>query len=158
MESWILVHFSLKEVADGVSTRVLRDFISLALEDLREIGVFSSELGFQGKCLYFSPGAAKAFASALSKLPVEPCEPPKPETVLCLYGAAECLPLTDTPVVGYSMATDPPSPTPSPDQRDQPGAEGKEGSASTAAGWSLVQGQIARLLPEIPGEESAVPS
>ena len=153
MESWTLVRFSLKEVADGVATRLLRDFMSLALEDLREIGVFSSELGFQGKCLYFSPCAAKAFASALAKLPIELCDPPNPETLLCLYGVAECLPLPDTPV-GCSIATDPPSPTPPPEQLDQLVAARKNDSSSTVAGWSSIQFQITRLLPEIPREEA----
>jgi len=153
MESWTLVRFSLNEVEDGVATRLLRDFMSLSLEDLREIGVFSSELGFQGKCLYFSPCAAKAFASALAKLPIEPCDPPNPETLLCLYGTAECLPLPDK-AVGCSIATDPPLPTPPSEQLHQPVAEGKDDSSGTAAGWLSFPSQITRLLPEFPREEA----
>jgi hypothetical protein len=152
MKSWTLVRFSLKEVADGVAAQLLRDIMSLAPQDLREIGVFSSELGFQGKCFYFSPCAAKAFASALAKLPIELCDPPNPETLLCLYGAAECFPPPDKPV-GCSIATDPPPPNPSPEQLDQLVAERKDDSSSTTAGWSSFQSQITRLLPEIPREE-----
>ena len=106
MGSWTLVRFSLEEVRDGVATRLLRDFMSLALDDLREIGVFSSEVDFQGKCLYFSPCAAKAFASVLAKVPIELCDPPHPETLLCLYGAADCLPIPGQPV-GCPTATGP---------------------------------------------------
>jgi hypothetical protein len=154
MESWTRVRFSLKDVEDGVATALLRDFLSLNLEDLREIGVFSSELGYDGKCLYFSPLAARAFASGLAKLPVELCDPPKPETVLCLYGSAGCLPVPGKPV--GSPATDPPPPEP-PHLLDRL-VEPPEDHSSNEAGWSSVQSEIARLLPEIAREESPPPS
>ena len=153
MECWTLVRFSLQEVSDGVATRLLRDFMSLGLEDLREIGVFSSEVGFQGKCLYFSPCAAKAFASTLAKLPIERCDPPNPETVLCLYGVPECLPPADMPVE-CSIATDLPPPAPPSEQLDQLVAERKDDWSSTAVAWSSVQDEITSLLPEIPREEA----
>src|SRR5262249_37654620 len=127
MESWTLVRFSLQEVADGIPTLLLRDFLSLALEDLREIDVFSSAARFQGKCLYFSPGAAKALVSALAKLPIELCDPPNPETLLCLYGTAECLPPPDKPA-GCVIAADPPPPIPPPEELDQLFAERKDDS------------------------------
>ena len=129
-----------------VPTRLLRDFMSLALQDLREIGVFSSEVGLEGKCLYFSPCAAKAFASALGKLRIELCNPPNREKLLCLYGAAECLPVLDKRV---ATATELPTPQP-----DQLIAEREDYSSSTAAGWSSMQTEIAKLLPDIPREES----
>jgi hypothetical protein len=127
--------------------------MSLALEDLREIGVFSSELGFQGKCLYFSPGAAKAFAAALAKLPTEPCGPPNPETLLCLYGTPECLSPADERVE-CSNDSNPPPPTQPREGLDQLVGEGNDDGSSTAAGWSSVQEEIAGLLPEIPREEA----
>jgi hypothetical protein len=151
MEPWTLVRFSLNEVADGVVTRILRDVMSLALQDLREIGVFSSELTFQGKCLYFSPCAAKAFASALAELPTERCDPPNSETLLCLYGAAECLPMPDERVE-CRIAADPP-----PAGRMAELVE-REDDLSTPAGWSSVQGQISRLLPQISREEATLHS
>jgi hypothetical protein len=141
MEYWTLVRFSLEEVRDGVATRLLRDFMSLALEDLREIGVFSSEVDFQGKCLYFSPCAAKAFASVLAKAPIELCDPPNPETLLCLCGAVECLPMPGKPV-GCSTATGPPPPTP-PTRPTRSAYRGTDGRfVERAAGWSSVQTQI----------------
>jgi len=151
MGSWTLVGFSLEEVRDGVATRLLRDVMSLAVEDLREIGAFSSEVDFEGKCLYFSPCAAKAFASVLAKIPIELCDPPHAETLLCLYGTAECLPLPGQRV-GCPTAMGPS--TRPPDQIDEVIAERKADPSSTAAGWSSVQNQIAKLLPEIPHEES----
>jgi len=150
MEGWTLVRFSLEEVAAGVPTRLLRDFMSLALEDLREIGVFSSELSFEGKCLYFSPCATREFASVLTKLQFELCDPPNPERLLCLYGAAECV---QTPM-GCTIATDSPPPTPPPEQLDQLVAKPKDDSSSTATGWSSVQDEVTRLLPEIRREEA----
>ena len=83
------------EVAAGVIGRLMRDLMPLALEvrNFDDVGVFSSELGFQlGKCVYFSPGAVKAFASALAQLPAEECDTPTPEALSLLYGAYECLP------------------------------------------------------------------
>ncbi len=94
MQSWMLVRFSMGEVAAGVVARLMRDLMPLALEVRRpeEVGVFSLDLGSEGKCVYFSPGAAKAFASALAKLPAERCDSPNPEALLLLYGGRECLP------------------------------------------------------------------
>jgi hypothetical protein len=148
MEPWTLVRFSVEEIADGVATRLLRDFMSLAIQDLREIGVFSSELSFQGKCLYFSPCAASAFASVLAKLPFELCDPPNPEKLLCLYGAAECLPMP----MGRTTAPGSALPT-RPEQLDQLGAEPKDDPSSTETGWSSIRDEVTRLLPEIRCEE-----
>ena len=148
MEPWTLVRFSLKEVEDGVVTRLMRDLMSFALEDLREVGVFSSELTSQGKYLYFSPRAAKAFASALAGLTIERCDPPSSQTLLCFYGAAECLPLPDERVE-CRIAADPP-----PAGRVVELVEREDDSSGTPGGWSSVRSQIAGLLPEIPREES----
>jgi hypothetical protein len=95
MKSWLLVRFSMDEVATRVVARLMRDLLPLALQvhDLDDVGVFSSERNSQGKrVVYFSPGAVKAFASALGKLPAERCDPPNPEKLLLLYGTRECLP------------------------------------------------------------------
>ena len=152
MGSWTLVRFSLKEVADGVATQLMRDIMCLALQDLREIGVFSSELTVQGKCLYFSPCAAKAFASALAKLPIERCDPPNSETLLCLYGAAEYLPLPDERVE-RGIAADPPSAGQVAEL-----VEREDDLSRAPSGWSPVQDQITRLLPEISPEEPSLHS
>ena len=90
----MLVRFSTGEVTTGVIARLMRDLLPLALEvrNSDDVGVFSSELDSGGKCVYFSPGAMKAFASALAKLPAEQCDRPNPETLSLLYGASECLP------------------------------------------------------------------
>jgi hypothetical protein len=91
----MLVRFSIEEVAAGVVARLMRDLMPLALQVHKpdDVGVFSSDLGSQhGKCVYFSPGAVKAFASALEKLPAHPCDSPSLETLSLLYGARECLP------------------------------------------------------------------
>jgi hypothetical protein len=148
MEPWTLVRFSLNEVTDGVVTRLMSDLMSIALEDLREVGVFSSELTTQGQCLYFSPGAATAFASALTELPIERCDPPSAETPLCLYGAAECLPPSDGRVECSIPADTAPA------GRVVELVELEDDSSRTPDGWSSVQYQITRLLPEIPREES----
>jgi hypothetical protein len=94
MQSWIRVRFSIQEVASGVIARLIRDLIplSLGIRDFDDVGVFSSDLGSQGKCVYFSPGAVKAFGAALARLPIEKCDWPNTETLLLLYGARECLP------------------------------------------------------------------
>jgi hypothetical protein len=94
MKSWMLVRFSTDEIAAGVVARLMGDLMPLALEvrNPDDVGVFSSELDSPGKRVYFSPGAVKAFASALGKLPAEQCDPPDPETLSLLYGACECLP------------------------------------------------------------------
>jgi hypothetical protein len=90
----MLVRFSTDEIAAGVVARLMRDLMPLALEvrNPDDVGVFSSELDSPGKRVYFSPGAVKAFASALGKLRAERCDPPDPETLSLLYGACECLP------------------------------------------------------------------
>jgi hypothetical protein len=150
VEPWTLVRFSLKEVADGVATRLLRDFMSLDLQDLREIGVFSSEVTPEGKCLYFSPCAAKAFASTLAKLPIERCDPPNSETLLCVYGTAECLPLPVERVQSRIEADLPPA------GRVVDLVERED--ERTLAGWSSVQDQIKKLLPEISREEPTLHS
>jgi hypothetical protein len=85
----------MEEVAAGVVARLMRDLMPLALQVHKpdDVGVFSADLGSQnGKCVYFSPGAVKAFASALEKLPARSCDPPSLETLSLLYGARECLP------------------------------------------------------------------
>lgn len=91
----MLVRFSMEEVAAGVVARLMRDLMPLALQVHKpdDVGVFSADLGSQqGKSVYFSPGAAKAFASALEKLPARQCDPPNLETLSLLYGGRECLP------------------------------------------------------------------
>jgi hypothetical protein len=95
MQSWMLVRFSMEEVAAGVVARLMRDLMPLALQVHKpdDVGVFGSDLGSQdGKCVYFSPGAVKAFAPALERLPARRCDPPSLETLSLLYGACECLP------------------------------------------------------------------
>jgi hypothetical protein len=95
MESWMLVRFSMEEVAAGGVARLMRDLMPLALQVHKpdDVGVFGSDLGSQhGKCVYFSPGAVKAFAPALQKLAAHRCDPPNLETLSLLYGACECLP------------------------------------------------------------------
>ena len=74
MGPWMLVRFSMEEVAAGVVARLMRDLMPLALEIRKpdDVGVFSAELDSRRKCVYFSPGAVKAFAPALGKLPAEP--------------------------------------------------------------------------------------
>jgi hypothetical protein len=101
MKPWMVVRFSTEEVSSGVIARLMRDLMPLALQVHKpdDVGVFSSDLGSQhGKCVYFSPGAVKVFASALEKLPVRPCDPPSLETLSLLYGASECLPSPVKPV------------------------------------------------------------
>jgi NRPS condensation-like uncharacterized protein len=66
---WPVIRDELQsQIGDLLLDRLLRficrDHRLEAFEDLREVGVFSSELTSQGKYLYFSPRAAKAFASA----------------------------------------------------------------------------------------------
>jgi hypothetical protein len=94
VKSWMRVRFSMNEVAAGVVGRLMRDLMPLALEvrNFGDVGVFSSELGSQlGRCVYFSPGAVKAFAAALAQLPAEECDSPSPEALSLLYGAYESL-------------------------------------------------------------------
>jgi hypothetical protein len=97
MMSWMLVRFSVGEVAAGGIARLMRELMPLALEIRKQddVGVFGSDLGSEGKCVYFSPGAAKAFAAALAKLRGEPCDSPNPQALSLLYGACECLPPPD---------------------------------------------------------------
>ena len=97
MKSWMLVRFSSEEVAAGVIARLMRDLMPLALEvrNYDDVGVFSSELVSRERGVYFSPGAAKAFASALAKLRAEQCDSPNPAALQLLYGARECLPPPD---------------------------------------------------------------
>ena len=97
MTSWVVVRFSVGEVAAGFIARLMRDLMPLALEVRRhdEVGVFSADLGSEGKCVYFSPGAVKAFAPALAKLPSEHCDSPNPRALALLYGARECLAPSD---------------------------------------------------------------
>ena len=85
------------EVAAGFIARLMRDLMPLALGVRRhdEVGVFSSDLGSEGKCVYFSPGAVKAFAPALAKLPGEQCDSPNCQALSLLYGARECLSPSD---------------------------------------------------------------
>jgi hypothetical protein len=89
----VVVRFSVGEVAAGLIARLMRDLMPLALEVRRhdEVGVFSLDLGSEGKCVYFSPGAVKAFAPALAKLRNERCDSPSPQALSLLYGARECL-------------------------------------------------------------------
>jgi hypothetical protein len=100
MKSWMLVRFSSAEVAAGVVARLMRDLMPLALEvrNYDGVGVFCSALGSREKGVYFSPGAAKAFASALANLRVERCDSPNPEALQLLYGAPQCLPRQDKPL------------------------------------------------------------
>ncbi len=97
MMSWMLVRFSVGEVAAGGIARLMRELMPLALEIRKQddVGVFSSDLGSEGKCVYFSPGAVNAFAPALAKLRGEPCDSPNPQALSLLYGACECLPPPD---------------------------------------------------------------
>ena len=83
----------------------------------------------KGNAFTSPPCAARAFASVLAKLPFELCDPPNPET-----GS--------------------PPPTSPPEQPDQLLAKQDDDSSSTATGWSSVEGEITRLLPEIPREEA----
>ena len=93
MTSWAFIRFSAAEVAAGLIARMMRDLLPLALELHRQddVGVFSSDLGSDGKRVYFSPGAVKAFAAAIAKLPSELCASPDPQALSLLYGARECL-------------------------------------------------------------------
>jgi hypothetical protein len=93
----MLIRFSAVEVVGGIVARLMRDLMPLALEVRKhdEVGVFSADLGSEGKCVYFSPSAVKAFAPALAKLSSEPCDSPNPKTLSLLYGARECLPAPD---------------------------------------------------------------
>jgi hypothetical protein len=72
----------------------MRDLMPLALEVRKhdDVGVFAADSGSDGKRVYFSPGAVKAFAPALAELSSEPCDPPSANALSLLYGARECLP------------------------------------------------------------------
>src|SRR5262249_55079855 len=93
----MLIRFSAGEGAGGVIARLMRDLMPLALEVRKhdDVGVFGADLGSEGKWVYFSPGAVKAFAPLLAKRSSEPCDSPNPKRLSLLYGARECLPPPD---------------------------------------------------------------
>jgi len=86
---WLCLSLPAEQVAEMAMARLMDRLLPLAekVKDLSDVAIFEKDDDRGGKYLYFSPGAAFAFAELAVEYRAQPCERPPFAGLKVFYGA-----------------------------------------------------------------------